>query len=141
MLPGLRGWAERAYRDGEVLRTRVGTRRDVVAKEIRLEVMPPARGATQTLIPIRWEATGAPALFPKLEADLVVSSVGPEFTQVALRGSYQVPLGRTGRALDRVVLHHLAEASVKAFLDQIARAVNDGFAQAAPARAAAGGAS
>lgn len=126
MLPGLRGWAEQAYRDGEHLRTRIGTQHSKIAKAVELEVGEPARGATQTWIPLRWEATGVPGLFPKMEADVVVATVGPELTQIALRGSYRVPLGPVGRAVDRVVLHRLAEASVKAFVDRIAQAIDEG---------------
>ena len=125
MLPGLRGWAEQAYREGERLRTRIGTQRSKVAKTVEMEVGEPARGATQTWIPLQWEATGVPGLFPKMEADVVIASIAPELTQIALRGSYRVPLGPVGRAVDRVVLHRLAEASVKAFVDRIAQALDE----------------
>lgn len=125
MLPGLRGWAEEAYREGEHLRTRIGTQRGKIAKSVELEIGEPARLATQTWIPLRWEATGVPGLFPKMDADVVVAAVGSELTQIALRGSYRVPLGPVGRAVDRVVLHRLAEASVKTFLDRIARAIDE----------------
>lgn len=125
MLPGLRGWAEDAYREGERLRTRIGTQRSKIAKAVEMEIGDPARGATQTWIPLRWEATGVPGLFPTMDADVVIASVAPELTQIALRGSYRVPLGPVGRAVDRAILHRLAEASVKAFVDRIAQAVDE----------------
>lgn len=132
MLPGMRGWAEQAYRDGERLRTRIGTQSGRIAKAVELDVGEPARGATQTWIPLSWEATGVPGLFPKMDADVIVAAVGPELTQIAFRGSYRVPLGPVGRAVDRVVLHRLAEASVKAFVDRIAQALHDGKAAPIP---------
>lgn len=124
MLPGMRGWAEQAYREGEGLRARIGTPGSRIAKTVELEVGDPARSATQTWIPLQWEATGVPGLFPKMDADVIVASIGPELTQVALRGSYLVPLGPVGRAVDRVLLHRIAEASVKAFVDRIAHAID-----------------
>lgn len=62
-------------------------------------------------------------MFPRLEGDVVVAAVGPDVTQVALRGKYQPPLGRIGRALDRVMLHRVAESSVRLFVECIADAV------------------
>ena len=44
--------------------------------------------------------------------------------QVVYRGSYEPPLGTPRRLLDRAVLHRLAEASAKAFLDQSCRAID-----------------
>lgn len=125
MLPGLRGWAEEAYRDGERLRARIGPAgpEGTVAKSVRIQVGRPARGATETWVPLSWEATGAPGLFPRMGADIVIARMGPELTQVALRGSYRVPLGALGRALDRMLLHRVAEASVKRFVDRIGEAL------------------
>ena len=48
--------------------------------------------------------------------------------EVIFRGSYEPPLKALGRLLDRAVLHRLAEASAKAFLDQLCRAVEDSIA-------------
>lgn len=123
MLPGLRGWAEEAYRDGEHLYARIGTRGGKIAKTVEMTVGEPARGASETWIPVEWEATGFPSLFPRMQADIVVAAIGPTLTQVALRGSYRVPLGKVGVALDRTLLHRIAEASVKSFVDRIAAAI------------------
>ncbi len=118
-------FADAAYREGEQLRDKIGLGKDrqVVAKTVQLMVGTPLRAASQTTIPFAWEATGTPGLFPRLDADLVVAGVGPELCQLALRGSYAPPLGTLGRALDRAVLHRVAEASVKSFVDRIAEAV------------------
>src|SRR5437764_7745017 len=107
-------WAEDAYRDGEHLHTRVGTRGGILAKSVEVTAGSPVRGASETWIPIRWEATGAPSLFPSLEADVVAAYVGASLTQIALRGTYQAPFGRVGEALDRALLHRIAEASATA---------------------------
>ena len=125
MLPGLRGWANDAYREGEHLYTRLCTPKGRLAKTVELTVAEPARGATETWIPIEWEATGTPSLFPRMQADLVVAAVGLELAQIALRGAYQVPLGKVGVAINRTFLHRVAEASVKSFLDRIATAATE----------------
>jgi hypothetical protein len=124
--------ADEAYREGESLRDRIGVGADnsVVAKTVRLVAGTPIRSDQQTTIPFAWEATGTPGLFPKLEADLIVATVGPELSQIAMRGTYAPPLGPLGRVLDRAVLHRVAEASVKGFVDRVARSVGGGVAAA-----------
>lgn len=143
MLPGLRGWAADAYRDGEHLRAAVGPLDGArLAKDVSIDVGAPIRVSTETWIPLRWEATGASALFPTMDADIVIAAVGPRMTQVSLRGSYRVPLGPVGRVLDRMLLHRVAEASVKRFVDRIAHSLaEDPGAAGARARdsVAAGG--
>lgn len=122
-IPGFAAWATEAYREGEDLRVKVGPGAHL-AKEVLLHVIgDPVRGPKETWIPISWHATGLAVLFPRMEADIVVAAVGPELTQIALRGSYIVPMGAVGRVLDGVLLHRIAEASVKAFVDRIADAV------------------
>ncbi len=79
----------------------------------------------QTTVPIVWEATGPTALFPKMEGSLIVAAVGPDLTQLAFRGSYDPPLGAIGRALDKVLMHRVAESSVKGFVDRIGGALDD----------------
>ena len=125
---GLVGLAAAAYREGEEIRARLkiggGDRR--IGKTVTLHPGEPSRGPVETSIPIIWEATGTPGLFPRMEGELVVADLGEGLTQVALRGSYEPPLGVVGRALDRTLFHRVAEASVKQFLDRIALALARG---------------
>lgn len=112
--------AEAAYREGEQMRARLGVLGEEprLAKTVRIHAGQPVRGGAESVVPLTWEATGAPGLFPRMEADLVVAAVGPRLTQLSFRGSYRPPLGAFGRALDRTLLHRIAEASVKSFLDR-----------------------
>lgn len=122
----LDGMAAAAYREGEALCAQMGyggAARPTVAKAVRFDVGRPLRGDAETEIPITWKATGTPGLFPAMEAGIVVAALGPDLTQLALRGSYDPPLGVVGKALDRAALHRVAEASVKGFVDRIARAI------------------
>jgi hypothetical protein len=132
-LNNLGSFANAAYREGEDLRDKIGVNRDhpVVAKTVQLVAGTPLRGEQQTTIPFAWEATGTPGLFPKLDADLIVATIGPDLCQIAIRGTYAPPLGPLGRALDRAVLHRVAEASVKGFVDRVARSVGGDGLEAA----------
>ncbi|HJT37420.1 MAG TPA: hypothetical protein VJ818_03255 [Actinomycetota bacterium] len=118
--------ATEAYREGEKLRTKIGIGADgqLLAKSVKVDVGPPLRGERETEIPISWRATGTPGLFPSMDAGIVIAALGPDLTHIALRGSYEPPLGSLGRALDRTLLHRIAEASVKSFLDRLAASLS-----------------
>jgi len=83
----------------------------------------PIRFPSKTLLPMTWEPVKEGSRFPTLDADIEVGPLGPERTQLSINGRYQPPLGRLGRAVDRVLLHRVAEATVKDFLDRVAKAV------------------
>ena len=109
--------ADVAYRHGEGLLVRL--RGGAMAKTVMLDLRTPVRGTSLTTLPLEWWATGTPALFPKMEAELTVADVGGSLTQVQFQGTYQPPLGSVGRMLDRAVLHRFAEVSVKDFVDTV----------------------
>ncbi len=126
VLSGLDGMAAAAYREGEEIRARIGFGGEPpsLAKTVRLQVGAPVGEEETMLLPVVWEATGSPGLFPRMEAELVLAALGPGLTQLSLRGSYHPPLGPIGRALNRALLHRLAEASVKGFVDRVAHAID-----------------
>jgi len=69
---------------------------------------------------LRWEAIGTSGvLFPVLDADLRLTPEG-EGTVLTLAGAYRPPLGPVGQALDRALLHKVAEATVRTFLTRVA---------------------
>lgn len=124
VLSGLDQMATAAYREGEEIRARIGVGESpAVAKTVRLEVGEPVGEEETMLLPIVWEATGTPGLFPRMDAEVVLAALGPVLTQLSLRGSYRPPLGPIGRVLDRALLHRVAEASVKGFVDRVARTI------------------
>jgi hypothetical protein len=127
-LGGLDDFAQSAYRDGEEIRARLGIAGDphLFAKSVRIGIGRPLRGKHETTIPLTWEATGTPGLFPRMEADLVIAELGSDVTQLSFRGTYRTPLGKIGAALDRAVLHRIAEGSVKTFVDRIASSLTKG---------------
>lgn len=121
-------WARLAYRKGELLRTRIDPGSFMPAKEVEILLGQPMDRSGSVIIPMDWKATGVGALFPVMSADLVLQPLGPGLVEVIFRGSYQPPLKGLGRLLDRAVLHRVAEASAKAFLDQLCRAIEDAIA-------------
>lgn len=81
------------------------------------------KGNSAVLI-VRWEAVGSSGgLFPVLDADITLTSYGAAASLLALSGAYRPPLGALGAALDRVVLHRVAEATIQGFVNQLGEAV------------------
>jgi hypothetical protein len=120
-LPGL---AEHANHRGDELLADVGFGEKIrVAREVTITVGVPVRAGSKTLLPLRWVPSGAPGLFPSLEADLEIGPLGPDRTQLAMSARYAPPLKAVGRVIDRVVLFRVAEATLKDFLDGVALAV------------------
>jgi hypothetical protein len=117
---GLSVPAGAAYRAGEELHARVGLGRLPIAKTVRLEVGTPVRTDERTTLPLRWEATGPTSLFPRMDADIVLEPLGADYAHLSFRGSYDPPLGPVGAAADRLVLHRVAEATVRRFTDAVA---------------------
>jgi hypothetical protein len=83
----------------------------------------PARFPTKTLLPFTWRPTSGNGLLPDLDGDIELGPLGPGRTQLARSARYRPPLGTLGWAVDRVLLHRVAEATVKDFLDRVADAL------------------
>lgn len=73
-----------------------------------------------TVFPLEWKAAHLPRLFPFMHAQLVVYPLTPTETQLELDSRYEPPLGAVGAALDALVGHRIADASVHRFLSEIA---------------------
>jgi len=77
-------------------------------------------------VAIRWEAPGpGGALFPALDADITLSPAGDDATKLMVAGVYRPPLGVLGAGLDRVILHRIAESTIRVFAQDIAAAMTD----------------
>jgi hypothetical protein len=105
-----------------------------VDKRVEIELGPPFHFPAKTTLPLTWTATGTERLFPSLDADMEIASLGPNRTQLAISARYRPPFGGVGRALDRALLHRVAEATIKDFLDR----VGEGIAAEASARSVEG---
>lgn len=71
-----------------------------------------------------WKPAGLDSLLPRLDADIELGELGPERTQLSISARYTPRFGSLGRALDRALLHRVAEATVKDFMDRAARSLS-----------------
>lgn len=118
-VPGL---ARDAEARGEALLAEVGfgPPGKRLEKQVEITIGGPFRLASKSVLPITWKATGVHAIFPSLEADVEVAPLGASRTQLSVSARYHPPLGLVGRAIDRTLLHRIAEATLKDFMDRAA---------------------
>lgn len=90
----------------------------VLAPTVVVRVGPVRRREAALLVAFSWAPEGdrAASLLPSLDADLEVVPVGTSETALTVRGFYEPPAGALGRRVDGLVLHRLAEATVRSFL-------------------------
>ena len=118
-VPGL--FADAEHR-GRALLTEVGFAVDThrIDREVELELGRPYLSGSATRIPLTWRATSRERLFPQLEADIEIAALGADRSQLSMDARYRPPLALVGRALDRALLHRVAEATIKDFVDRVA---------------------
>ncbi len=80
-----------------------------------------ATRASTLRVPIRWKAAQRPALFPVMDAELVVYPLTGSETQLDFLGRYEPPLGLLGATIDAAIGHRIAEASVQRFVAEVAQ--------------------
>lgn len=71
-------------------------------------------------IDLEWKAASAPQLFPTMIAKLHIYPITGTETQLDFQGEYEPPMGLVGKAIDAMVGHRIAEASVHQFLSEVA---------------------
>ncbi len=117
----LAGALDTARSEDEQLRARVGPPGwpAMLAKTVAIHPGSVRSYGDTVLLAFSWEATTGTSLFPRLDADLEVAPMGPGRTQLALRARYEPPGGALGRGVDQLLLHRLAESTIRAFLLRI----------------------
>ncbi len=112
-------------RDAESLKARIGHAGwpPVVAGDVELRPGPVRDQGDGTLVAFGWESAREASLLPRLDADLEVAPFGAHQTALALRGRYEPLGGVLSQAVDRVLLHRLAESTVRVFLDEVCSAL------------------
>ena len=87
---------------------------------------------------LRWETIGpGGGLFPVLDADITLSPSGKQSTLLTLAGAYRPALGPLGTGLDRAILHRVAAATIRNFVNCVAACIT-GNAAAGSATAGPG---
>jgi hypothetical protein len=85
------------------------------------------------VLEVGWEASRAPSLFPSMQhLELSAWPLSSDETQLEVVGEYHPPLGVVGDALDAVVGHRIAEATIHAFLDDVVEQMKRDLPGAAP---------
>jgi hypothetical protein len=114
--------ASAAEEDGEVLRLQIGPTwaGGRVTREVEATVGPARDRGAACVVPLAWKATGMAGLFPVLDGDLELAPLGSNRCRLTLSASYLPPLGDLGRALDRALLHRVAQSTVRSFLARVA---------------------
>jgi len=119
-----RAAASRAHGVASQLRVEIGgielgTDIEIDVREI--EERPTATASTpRTCLQLEWEAARRPHLFPFMRAELAIYPLTPSETQLDFSGRYEPPLGVVGSAMDAIVGHRVAEASVHQFVTDVA---------------------
>jgi hypothetical protein len=73
-----------------------------------------------TRLHLEWEAARMPRLFPIMKGNLSIYPITATETQLDFNGLYEPPLGPLGKAVNAIVGHRIAEASVHRFVSDVA---------------------
>jgi CBS domain-containing protein len=76
-------------------------------------------------IPIGWDADPLAHSFPGFEGAIELEPLSHVQAQLSVVGSYRLPVGPLGAALDATVLRGVAERAVAQLVDRLARALTD----------------
>ncbi len=118
--------SEGAYRDGLTGLVRVGPLGAApgLSKLAEVHLLDPVGRGDSAVLALRWEATGpGGGLVPVLDADIALTPAGRDSTRLSLTGSYRPPFGAVGAALDRAILHKVADATIASLLTRVADAL------------------
>lgn len=93
-------------------------------REVRIGVGPLLEDDDVFVLPLWWEDSEHPQLFPTFDGGLEVRADGAG-TEIRLVGSYRPPLGPLGRFADGLVGHRVVTASLESFLTDVADRLAD----------------
>ena len=111
------GLASAAYQQGASILARAGV--GGLSKAVQIHSIPPYQRGSTMVLPLRWVATGAlSGAFPVLDSNLELTAAD-DGTEMLFVGSYRPPFGSVGAALDRLLLHSVAQATIRSFLAQL----------------------
>lgn len=96
-----------------------------ISKQVELSIGPPAEEGDWLVIPVGWRATGPTQLFPVLDGKIAIQPLGPHSSKLSLSGTYQPPLGALGREIDEAMLHNVADATIRDFIEGVAARLSE----------------
>lgn len=71
-------------------------------------------------VQLEWQAAESSGLFPSMTAQMEIYPITKSETQLDFHGEYEPPLGIMGKAIDAIIGHRIAEASVHQFVSEVA---------------------
>jgi hypothetical protein len=92
-------------------------------KRVEVEIDEPLQVPGRTVVPLRWTTGAEHSPLPAMEGDLELAPFGPGASHLAMSGRYTPPYGGLGEALDRALLHRVAEATVRDFVQRVAEGI------------------
>jgi len=92
-------------------------------------VDPPLQVPGRTVLPVRWSTGAEHSPLPAMEGDLELAPFGPDASHLAMSGRYTPPYGALGEALDRALLHRVAEATARDFVQRVAARIRESAAR------------
>ena len=96
-----------------------------VRKKVNVEFGEAVKTSTWAVIPISWKPTFGGKLLPVMNGKVDVSPVSTGETRLTVSGMYEPPLGRLGEQLDEVLMHNVAEGTVKELAELIAQRLQE----------------
>lgn len=123
LLEGPEGWLPallQVAHDHVVTRLFFENGRHSVSRDIKVRIGEPTRSSDYAELPISWSAREHPELFPVLEGHIEACAQNPGTTWVSLNAVYTPPGGLLGLVADRLLLHHVAQSTVRDFVDRVA---------------------
>lgn len=95
-----------------------------IAKDVEIRIQTytevESKSERKMTVHLEWKAAESSGLFPAMKAELDVYPITKTETQLDFHGEYEPPLGIMGKAIDAVIGHRIAEASVHQFLSEVA---------------------
>ncbi|HWH33004.1 MAG TPA: CBS domain-containing protein [Egibacteraceae bacterium] len=95
------------------------------AKRVQVTIGVARRVAGRLMLPLSWEGEPGRHLFPVFEGTLEVGPMFRDLCELTLAGSYRVPLGPVGAALDATVLHATARDTAARLVQALASVVTE----------------
>jgi hypothetical protein len=88
-----------------------------------------SQSGSKMTVQLEWKAAETASLFPVMSAELDIYPITKSETQLDFKGEYDPPLGLMGKAIDAVVGHRIAEASVHQFVSEVAAYLRENAAK------------
>lgn len=91
-----------------------------LAKRVQVTVGVARRLAERLIVPLSWSGDPGRHLFPVFDGTVEVEAIYHDVAELTLAGSYRVPLGPVGAALDATVLHAAARETIARLVQELA---------------------